>query len=258
MDAKVQAAINVASKTNYINPDFLYLKNVNITEWDIKSAGLSVLKFRKLLPKEELVQLEQMDKHSRTVKEGLLQKNHPEIAEEIINTLAKAREAFVLLNHITEEQILSIKKDAMFLINKTPETTVIKDAFTFRKKGVYTSFIKLGKTEFYYNGGTNELDIKGLSKEAIELQSDYLLKDLQGFLRSSEKVSPDVLFSLLKNYRQKYLNLQLPLETYRELDSGKFRIDDYLADNINKDMLSEIDISQNYMNYILPLIQSLL
>ena len=141
MDAKVQAAINVASKTNYINPDFLYLKNVNITEWDIKSAGLSVLKFRKLLPKEELMQLEQMDKHSRTVKEGLLQKNHPEIAEEIINTLAKAREAFVLLNHITEEQILSIKKDAMFLINKTPETTVIKDAFTFRKQGVYTSLI---------------------------------------------------------------------------------------------------------------------
>jgi len=32
-----------------------------------------------------------MDKHTRTVKEGLLQKANPKIAEEIINTLKQAR-----------------------------------------------------------------------------------------------------------------------------------------------------------------------
>lgn len=259
MDIQKDPALQVAVITNYLNENYVYLKNVVITEWDIRSAGFSVLRYRKLLPEDELQRLEKLDKHTRTVKEGLLQKENPKIAEEIVNTLSKVRQAFVLLNHIPAESILTIKKDAIFLINQQPQSNIIKDIFEFRKKGIYTSYIQLpGKKEFYYNAREDKLDVKGISKDSVKHQENFLLKDIKGFLRSGEKVSSDVLFSLLKSYRSKYLNRQLPVETYRELDSGLFRMGKYTMDNIDESSLPYIDITQNYMNYILPLIQRML
>ena len=196
-----------------------------------------------------------MDKHSRTVKEGLLQKSNPKVAEEIISTLSKVRQAFVLLNQIEAHQIMTIKKDAIFLINKRPDVKVIKDYFEFREKNTYTSVMVLGKKEFYYNSFIDSLDTKGIGEDIVKRQKDFILKDIKSFLRASEKVNSETMFKLLKSYREKYLNRQLPVETYRELDSGMFRIGEYLIENISGEMLKDIDITQNYMNYILPLIQ---
>lgn len=258
-NAQINPALKIAAETNFLNNSYIYLKNLTITEWDIRSAGFSVLKFKKLLSEDELKKLESLDKHTRTVREGLLQRERSDIAEEIVKTLSQVRQAFVLLNHIPEDAILTIKKDAIFLINQNPTVTTIKDTFEFRKKGVYTSYLQLpGKKEFYYNARTDELDVKGISKEGVEKQKDYILNDIKKFLRSGEKISPDIMFSLLKNYRSKYLNRELPLETYRELDSGSFRLNKYLMENCDENMRNEIDISQNYMNYILPLIQNIL
>lgn len=255
---EVLAAINTASKTNYLNPNYHYIKNAEITEWDIKSAGLSVLKYCKLLPEKELDELSKMEKHARTVKEGLLQKEYPIIAEKIIETLSKARQAFVYLNNIEDYQILTIKKDAIFLINKIPTNNIIKDYFEFRKKNTYSSVFIAGKKEIYYDAENDILDTKGIPEESVKLQEEYILNDIKRILKSAEGISQEALYKSLKSYRSKYLNRELPLEVYRELDSGKFRIRNYLIDNITDDLKSELDISQNYMNYILPLIQELL
>lgn len=254
----INEAMNIAAETNYTNREYSYLKNVSITEWDISSAGLSVLKFRKLLPEEELDKLSKMEKHTRTVYEGNLQKENPALAEAIVNTLSKVRQAFVVANNIPPEKILSIKKDAIFLINFTPEVTTIKDYFVFRKKGTYTSFIQIEKKEFYYNSGTDVLDVKGISKEGVIAQREYLLKDIAKILKSSEKVDMTSLYSLLKSYRRNYLTKELPVEYYRELDSGLYRMGRYTIQNISEAEKEHLDITQNYMSYILPMIQTLL
>lgn len=252
-------ALSIAKLTNYISPYIASIKNVSITEWDIKSAGLSVLKFKKLLPDELLEELTNMDKHERTVKEGLLQKQRPKLAEEIIETLSQARQAFVLINSIKPENILSIKKDALFLINENPKNNIIKEYFNFRKKSVYTSYILLGdKKEFYYNSNINILDIKGFNNEGSEKQQEYLWRDIKNLLKSWEKNPDSINFELLKSYRSKYLNRELPLETYREVETGYFRAGEYLFNNINETMRNNIDISQNYLNIIFPLIQKIL
>lgn len=245
-------ALSLAEITNYTNKNIKYLKNVKIEEWDIKSAGFTVLKFKKILPENIIKEWEFLDKHTRSVKEGLLQKSNPKIAEEIIKTLAAARKGFVLLNNIQEWNILSIKKDAMFLINTPVIKNFVKD-FEFRKKGEYSSYISLNNKEFYYNSNSNVLDVKGLSADSKEFQKDYFLKDLKYFLKSGEKLQYDQLFSILKNYRKKYLNRELPLETYRNLDDGKFRVGDYTLDRIDESLRNDIDITQNYINYLLPL-----
>lgn len=250
---------NYAKKhTNWTNPDYVYLKNVKISEYDIRSAGLSVLKFKKVLKESELKDLENMDKHKRTVKEGLLQRSNPKIAETIVETLGDVRKAFAYLNDILPQNVISIKKDAMFLVNVTPQTTTIKDIFEFRKKSTYTSYLRIDKKEFYYSSSTAALDTKGFSSESIEKQKDFLLKDISGFLKSSEKLDAASLYRFLKTYRTKYLNRELPIETYRELDTGCFRLNGYLLREADEEMLEDLDISQNYTSYILPIINMML
>jgi len=246
-------AINIANNTTYLNKDIKYIKNAEITEWDIHSAGLSVLKFKKLLPEKELEKLSNMEKHERTVREGYLQKENKNLSKEIIDTLSDIRKAFVTLNNIPANAILSIKKDALFLINLVPTITTIENYFVFRNKGTYTSYLNLNNNEFYYSSRTNELISKGFEKEALAKQEEYLIKDIKSFLRSGEKVKEDILFSMFKSYREKYLERKLPIETYRELTTGYFRINNYYFENADITMLNDIDITQNYMNYILPL-----
>lgn len=247
----------VMNNTNYLNKDIQYLKNVSISEWDIHSAGLSVIKYYKLLPEDMISSLEKMDKHSRTVKEGKLQKENKELAKKIVDGLAKVRLAFGVANKINANQVLSIKKDALFLINSTVSQPSIGNTFVFREKGRYTSYINLNNKEFYLSVD-GSLDVKGLSSDVKEYQKNYFLKDICGMLKSGEKLDADRLYLMLKTYRSKYLNRQLDIETYRDLTSGRFHVGKYELESVSQDMINDIDISQNYLNYIVPLINKML
>lgn len=248
--------MNLASKTNYL-ANYKYLKNVEIQEWDIHHAGWSVLKFRHCLPETELNELLSLPKMQRTIREGLLQREHPEIAVIINETLAEVRTAFVADNNVEEERILSIKKDALFLVNTTIKKPIVFDDFEFRRKHSYTSYVNLNKKEFYYDGLFNTLDTKGFDKEIIK-KNPMFLEEIKTLLRSSEKLTKEQLYKFLVKERSKYLNLKLPLEMYRELDTGAFRIGNYNLEVINETMKENLDISQNYLSYFRPLIEELL
>ena len=77
-------------------------------------------------------------------------------------------------------------------------------------------------------------------------------------LKSGEKLDADRLYLMLKTYRSKYLNRQLDIETYRDLTSGRFHVGKYELESVSQDMINDIDISQNYLNYIVPLINKML
>jgi len=258
MDKNLADALELAKRTNYTNKDIIYLKNVEIVEWDIRSAGFSVLKYKGAIPPFLIDEWEKLDKHTRSVREGNLQRANPNIASLIINTLADVRSCFVNLNGIKDYEILSIKKDAMFLINKRiSHNKIFNDYFEFRKKGVYSSYVLLGEKEIYYSSSTNSMDIKGIS-EASREKCGAIIKDLVYLIRSGEKLNREQLFPILKAYRKKYLNRELPLDCYRELNNGgKFRIGKYTLEEIDESMRDDIDISGNFMNYINPIINIL-
>jgi len=256
-EGRLKIAKDIASKTNYLNKDVLYLKNTSISEYDIASAGFTVIKFKKLLSDEEIQELEKLEKYERNVKIGKRILKIPVISEEIFNTLAKVREAFIVVNEIYPEDILTIKKDAIFLIKKIPQKLIIKD-FEFRAKETYTSYCYLNRKEFYYSSILKRLDVKGISDNVRNLQGDFLLKDIQRFLELAEKFPPDQMFTLLKNYRAKYLERKLDKEVYRDLDTGMFKIGEYNLETISDESLQHIDISQNYLNYLIPLFNILI
>jgi hypothetical protein len=247
----------IAEKTNYLNKEIVYLRNTVITEYDIKSAGFTVIKTKNLLPSEEILELESVEKLERNIRIGKRILQYPKISEEIINTLADIRKDFAVFNQLKEDDILSIKKDALFIIKKSPSTLNIK-GFEFRKKESYTSYLYLNKKEFYYSSITGKMDIKGLHEESKILHENFLLKDIKKFIEFGEKLTDVQMYNSLKSYRTKYLNRQLPVDTYRDIETGKFSMGDYQLDNISEDMLASVDISQNYINYILPLIQNMI
>ena len=257
MEDLLTQAIRLAEKTNFLNKNIEYLKNVRLQEYDIRSAGFTVIKTKKLLPDDKIKYLESLTKENRNIKIGLEMKKNSDLIKAVNEGLEKIRVEFIKRNNIPADSILSIKKDALFLINQNPEYLII-DGFEFRPKNKYTSYIYLSGKEFYYDSVSKTLDVKGLSSESKELGKNYILRDIGKILELSERLDREKLFTYLKKYRSDYLGRKLSYENYRELDSEMFRVGSHLLSEISDDMISFIDISQNYINYILKIFNCIL
>ena len=245
----------VQQKSNYTNKNILYLKNVSITEYDLKSGGFNVIREFKLLPEDKIKLLETYEKDKRNIVIGKIQAKSSKLSKEMVEGFGKARTKFVELNRIPDENILSIKKDALFLINCNNIQGKVGEYLEFRMKNKYSSYMRLNNKEFYFSP-FEDLEVKGLSDECKEKQKDYLLKDINMFLNQNEKIPPEMLFNNLKKYRSNYLERKLPIETYRNLDTGVFNFGNFDLDDIDESFLTDLDISYNYINYVLPMIQN--
>ena len=252
-----ESAKQLMEKTNYLNKEILYLKNTPVVEYDIKSAGFTTIKAKKLLPEDVIADLERLSKDQRSIYIGKQILRYPKIGEELINTLIDVRKDFAVLNEIEEDHVLSIKRDAIFLIKKNA-THLNIGQFEFRPKGVYTSYCYINGKEFYYSSKDDTLDVKGIPEETKAKQEDYLLKDIKKIIAMAEKLTSDQLFLFLKQYRSKYLNLKLDREVYRDMETGMYSVNGYLLENIDDEMLKGIDISQNYISYLVPLFKLLI
>ena len=98
------------------------------------------------------------------------------------NDLAKAfvdmRRKLFEENHIKEDSVLSIKKDAVFMLESLNITQF--DNVIFKEKNTYTSYIRLrDKYELYYNGET--IDVKGISDANVEKHRNGFLKIMERF-----------------------------------------------------------------------------
>ena len=266
----LEEALRIAKSTLYLNKNLSYIKNVSIVEYDIKSAGFSVIKEKKLLPEKVIKKLEGMNKEDRNILIGKYQKNIPTLSKEIVDTLSEVRQAFVQYNDIKPEEILSIKKDAIFLINKKPTYLKFGENFLFRPKDSFTSYIYLNDLEVFYSSIDKKLVVKnfksmrnavieyGESAEDFDPNKEPLFLDIKRFLALSEKSNKDVLFESLKTYRSMYLNRELPKETYRDVETSWYFYRGKQFKYCTEDMVKEIDISSNYINYLRPLFEALL
>lgn len=248
-------------RQNFLNKDILYLKNVSITEWDMHSAVLSIMKQHKLIPENIAEELSKLPKLDRNIRIGKLQIGNDKLKDEINKLLKEYIRTFAKINKIDLGNILSIKKDALFIVNQYPTQTKFGE-IEFVAKHTYTSYIYLNKKEFYYNSLLNEIDVKGINDELIE-KCHGIISDIKSLLNKSESLPIEDFFKVIQKYRSDYLNRKLPIESYRSLATGLFKTNsrrefefDQLDDNDeNKKILN---ISDNYIGYILPLIQQIL
>jgi len=242
-------------KHNYLNKNIKYVKTI-IREYDMKNAGLSIIKKMKLLDDETIKYLESINKQARNIYVGKLMQNDTDLSINLLSGFKEARQLFFTNNNIEDENILSIKKDAIFTLNKLA-TNLKFDGYEFVMKNIYSSYIYLNKLEFYYNSKENKLDIKGINKDIISTHQDYFLKDIKLILKNME--TPKNNLSFINNYRNKYLNKSLPIECYREFNKNNlykliYDIDNRTVNLESCESFESLDISYNYINYILPII----
>jgi hypothetical protein len=247
-------------KHNYLNKNIEYLIGNEITEYDIQSAGFNICKKYKLLDDNKLRHLELLDKKRRQITLGLYQQNNLEFKEALNEKFVEVRKLFFESNNIKDEDVLSIKKDAIITLKKCYNTEF--DNIRFLDKNTYTSYFYINKFELYVNN--DELHLKGISDEKLELHKKYMIDFLHKIFRLIE-TNPNKKYIIdnMKEFISFYKDKRLHIGYYRELNKDSlYKLDrSFINENIglqHTKSLENIDISYNYMKYIVPIINILL
>ena len=233
--------------------------NSSIIEYDIRHANINVSKYYKLF--DDIAYLDRLDampKKDREVKFGLLLREttgYSKALEEAFNNIVKE---FMEANNLDiDNDIISIKKDAVFVINHKVNTTTFGPV-EFVQKNKYHAYLNLGRIEFYIGDKT---DVKGIG-ENYKLHRDGIIRLIEEVIRYLER-GYDV-NEFLAEVAELYKKREMNLDVYRQFDS-KCRYlcnidgNTVLMDEISYDILdNSCDISYNYVNIILPLIRMFL
>ena len=233
------------------------LFNHRIVEYDMKSANTSIAREFGLLPEKRIRELENLPKKDREIAVGLILRDNPGYSEKQKLGFIAARKLFFTQNEILDEEVVAIKRDAIFVMRYVNNEQVT-DNIDFRMKNVYSSFINLGKNiEIYYN--QEGLDIKGIDDEIYkERHSEYFGMFLYSLIRRIE--------SSERNSYLTYLRMMFDMYKHRQLDSGYYRefnaksqfhyLDGSYANEEYIEDLNAVDISCN-LNIILKLMTML-
>lgn len=238
-----------------MNPAYDYIKSGIIKEYDIKAAGLNMLIAANLLSEEQVKYYNNLEKKRRNIELGLLQKDRM-YSKAISENLKKYRKLFFEANEIDENKVLSIRRDAIFIINSRIKHTKF-DNVEFVSKNRYSSYYQINKCDFLYSKKDDILHVKGIDDAILEYQEKYMLKFMRklfGLNEISNKSACNYLYEFADKYRHKQLNK----EYYRDLNTGLFRLKKVKINGNNIGIvdahMEDIDIRYNYMNVIIPLI----
>jgi hypothetical protein len=243
-------------RDSFINPNVAYLFNTEIVEYDMKEAGFSLVQEYELLPKTVIEDLKKIPKEQRKIEIGNLQRQSDKLKSDLKTAFALARERFFDLNVLDKEDIISIKKDAIFTTKKC-NIQEIGDYIVFRPKNTYTSYIHMyTHLEFYYNPTT--LDIKGIGDEKLVYHEDYMIKFLKNFFHKMETEDPIKVIEYTKRFIDKYKKMELEVGYYRNFDvKSEFHLKDKSAVFMDywEDSKEDLDITYNYFNILMKLIK---
>ena len=254
-------------KTNYTNRDIDYLKNVTITEYDISSAGMNILYDLGMISTDRYAVLSSMRKHDRVVAIGMLLKD-AEMNKALSYGFEQARKIFIEQNGLEDGSILSIKRDAFYLINKdTGINGEISSHIKFKKRKTYSSFIQIDRKEHYLEFSRetgSSLEVKGYKEIVRQVHKDHLFKFLQDILvKDLLGTSKKELFIELLRFKDEFVSRQLPQGYYRELVEGTYPVIGYVnvygspALDTSVIPLEQIDYRVN-LNFVLGVINLIL
>jgi len=243
------------NRHNYLNKNIEFLVSNEIIEYDMQSAGFNILKYYKLVSDDKLNFLESLGKKERHVQIGLYQRADKVLARQLNDKFIETRKWFFEQNELIDEDILSIKKDAVITFKRCLVTEL--DNIKFIEKNIYTSYYYLNKLEFYYNN--NVIHVKGINDDLLKLHSEYMLDFLHMFFRMNETIKVKKIIEYLKEFSHYYKNRHLEIGYYRELNKQSlFKLNDSLFNSPLgiRDIgdVGEINIDYNYLNYLIPLI----
>jgi len=245
----------------WTNRDLNFLHHEYIREYDIKSANTSLMSYYGLMDESDIQKIEALPKEEREITVGKLMRKSQSFSTGLEKAFTDIIEEFLKANGLEKEtDVISIKKDAVFVRNRTVKKTTFGDSVTFRPKGEYSGFIQIPGLEFYwkFNHG---FDVKGISDELLPFHRDGVLDFMDNLFRESNRTLE--LWRYLKEYASYYKKKQLPFSAYRQFDnSSKYLVrmmgQDVQMDNISESLMEYLDISYNYLNIYLECLKVIL
>lgn len=225
-----------ANKSTWLNPNIEYLFDNEIIEYDIRDAGFTLIKQYHLLDDNKIRELESLGKGIERHKAiGLLQRNN-EFSKVLLNKFAEIRKIFISMNNLTDDRIISVKKDAVYTIG---QCDIIRfDKIEFSMKNVYSSYIRfkeINNLELYYS--SDQVDIKGMSDQSVNRHRLYMLDFLRKIILRIENKDSSTK-RILKGFIKEYKHMDLEDEYYLEFNNSS----------------RAINPSYNYMHILVPLV----
>lgn len=246
-------------KSTYINHTIQYLFNYGIFEYDLKDAGFNIIRELELLSKSKIKDLESMSKEERKVAIGKLQLKDTVLKENLKLGFEEARRRFFAYYAIRDDEVISIKKDAIFLTRELGPNNNVGEYLNFREKHAYSSYIRFSKrVEVYYNPIT--IDIKGINHDNLKAHENYMVDFIKSTIAVIETKSKEEVLSKLSRFADKYKSFQLPVGYYREFNERSMYFDgeNYFSEDYEIMKSDHINIEYNYFNIIIPFIKILL
>lgn len=248
-------------KHNYLNKGITFINKSIITEYDMKNAGIEILRFNDIIKEKDYDYLMSLSKLQRNVVVGKFLRENSDVNSLLMEGFIEVRRAFFETNNIDDDDVLSIKKDAIFLINKTPKQTKLNEFFEFRPKNNYNSYILINNKEHYYSSNEDKLDVKGYAKGIYENQKDYLFKFLKECLELKLNNNDTELFRKLILFKDDFISRNLDNEFYRDIITNKFNVKIfdtyYIRESIDDEFKNHCEINNN-LNFIIEIINKLL
>ncbi len=235
----------------------------------MREAGLTVIRADGLLPPGEIDFLERLPKSERSIAVGKLSgersrgREGPSLSELITRGIQLRVEAMLEANGIGTSDILSVKRDAVFVMGRPPSRLSFEDGTVFRIKNTYTSYARLGRVELYCVPRWKRWDVKGIGEERRSLHSEFTVQLAMDFLGMWQAGETKEAAATLQQFRGDYVGLRLPVGFYREFNAGSaFCIraggSRFLVDYAGEDFpRSDLDIVFNLRSVILPLARAL-
>lgn len=208
---------SLLEKDNWLERNIVFMIS-DITEYDMRRAGLSISKEDKLLPEDVIKQLESMPKKEADIAIGKRQLKDAKFKASLMEGFRKYRLKFGEMNEISNDDIVSVKKDAIFT-KKYCEITVLGENIEFREKNSYQARLYLNDLEFYWKH-TGELDVKGIRDEKIQLHQDFLIHTIWKVMEFLGSYDYDNGLKYLVKFMNDYKFKRLPIEYYRELNQS--------------------------------------
>lgn len=208
-------------KVNYISGLRFIFSNY-IREYDLSKANINVLYSKGVIDYSMYAKLLVASREERQITIGLLERENKEVINILKDGIIEAKKMLFEANDIQDGDILSIKNDAVFVINKWLNYTKFGDYIEFKLKSTFTSFVYLNGIEIYYGydkiSGIENIQTKGLGKKEY-LHTNFMI-DFIAYLFSEMEVG-DVkdAISSLSDFYMDYVSGNLDIGYYREFNS---------------------------------------
>lgn len=210
-------------KANYA-AKIQYVIDSTIREFDISKANISVLRDANVLTEDQYQYYLKAPRMERQIVIGKLQGSDSRITNILKDGITNAKKVFMQTNSIQDSEILYIRNDAIAIIGpRVINNLAITSRVSFRESARYSSFYRFNAIDmlYFYDPVTNteRLDLKGLGDEGVELHKKFMLDFLCELFYRAQIDGVQEAISLIQTFHKNYVDMQLPIEYYRELNS---------------------------------------